>query len=119
LSLHFFVAEQAQRQIESARRELERMAARIGKGKSAQVLEQCEAHEALAGNNYYPLLWRFYASYRPTLFRIWQTIQMKTTSQDFSLENALTFILENEHSRAEWLPLLQNDEAKTRQLDLS
>lgn len=88
-------------------------------GKSAQVLEQCEAHEAHAGNNYYPFLWRFYASYRPTLFRIWQTIQMKATSQDFSLENALTFILKNEHSRAEWVPLLQKDEAKARKLDLS
>jgi hypothetical protein len=27
---------------------------------SAVLLEQCEAHAAEAGNNYYPYLWRFY-----------------------------------------------------------
>jgi hypothetical protein len=39
-------------------------------GKSRELLQQCDAHEAYAGNNYYPFLWRFYASHRPTLFRI-------------------------------------------------
>jgi hypothetical protein len=62
-------------------------------GKSVELLEQCDAHEAHAGHNYYPFLWRFYASYRPTLFRIWRAITMKTTSQDASLEHALAFIL--------------------------
>ena len=33
-------------------------------GNSTEVLEQCEAHEAHAGHNYAPFLWRFYASHR-------------------------------------------------------
>jgi TnpA family transposase len=74
-------------------------------GNSLELLEQCDAHEAHAGNNYYPFLWRFYASHRPTLFRIWRAITMRTTSQDGSLEHALAFILAHEHSRSEWLPL--------------
>jgi len=33
---------------------------------SAVLLEQCEAHAAQAGNNYYPYLWRFYQGHRST-----------------------------------------------------
>jgi TnpA family transposase len=86
--------------------------------KSAELLEQCDAHEAHAGHNYYPFLWRFYASHRPTLFRIWGAITMKTTSQDASLEHALAFILAHEHSRSEWLPLMAEYTAQPT-LDLS
>jgi len=32
-------------------------------------------------NNYYPFLWRLYASHRPTLFRIWRAITMKTPAR--------------------------------------
>ena len=86
-------------------------------GKGAEVLEQCEAHEAHAGNNHHPFLWRFFASHRPTLFRIWRAIKMKATSQDSSLEKALAFIMENEQSRAEWISL--TDESEKPKLDLS
>jgi hypothetical protein len=85
-------------------------------GRGAEVLEQCEVHEAHAGNNHNPFLWRFYASHRSTLFRIWRAIQMKTTSQDSSLEKALAFIMENEQSRTEWLSLEESGKPK---LDLS
>jgi len=85
-------------------------------GKSAEVLEQCEAREAHAGNNHHPFLWRFYATHRSTLFRIWRAIKMKTTSQDSSLEKALAFIMENEQSRMEWLSLKESGKPK---LDLS
>jgi hypothetical protein len=70
-------------------------------GHSTEVLAQCEAHEAHAGHNDFPFLWRFYASHRLTLFRIWRAIPMKATSQDASLEQALAFIFAHEHSRAE------------------
>jgi TnpA family transposase len=87
-------------------------------GNSTELLEQCDAHEAHAGNNYFPFLWRFYASHRPTLFRIWRAIPMKATSQDASLEQALAFILAHEHSRSEWLPLTAEPTAQPT-LDLS
>jgi hypothetical protein len=41
---------------------------------SAVLLEQCEAHTAQAGNNYYPYLWRFYQGHRSTLLRIWRAL---------------------------------------------
>jgi TnpA family transposase len=87
-------------------------------GKSTELLEQCDAHEAHAGHNYAPFLWRFYVSHRPVLFRIWRAIPMKTTSQDTSLEQALAFIFAHEHSRSEWLPLTAEHPGMTR-LDLS
>jgi hypothetical protein len=84
---------------------LQRLAAIDGvlAGKSTDVLQQCEAHEAHAGNNYYPFLWRFYASHRPTLFRIWRAVRLRSTSHDDSMEKALRFVLEHEPHRAEWL----------------
>jgi TnpA family transposase len=72
---------------------------------SAVLLEQCEAHEAQAGNNYYPYLWRFYQSHRSTMLRIWRVLSFRSTTQEKSLESALAFVLENEGVRNEWLPL--------------
>jgi hypothetical protein len=46
------------------------------------LLEQCEAHQAFAGNNYYPFLWRFYVSHRSTLFRLLSALEFESTSQD-------------------------------------
>jgi TnpA family transposase len=69
------------------------------------LLEQCEAHQAQAGNNYYPYLWRFYQNHRSTLLRIWHVLQFRSTTQDKSLETALALVLANETSRMEWLSL--------------
>src|ERR1700677_505104 len=69
------------------------------------LLEQCEAHQAQAGNTYYPYLWRFYQNHRSTLLRIWHVLQFRSTTQDKSLETALALVLANETSRMEWLSL--------------
>jgi hypothetical protein len=67
---------------------------------SAVLLEQCEAHAAQAGNNYYPYLWRFYQGHRSTLLRIWRALPFRSTTQEQSLETALALVLANEGSRA-------------------
>jgi TnpA family transposase len=72
---------------------------------SRVLLEQCEAHRAQAGNNYYPYMWRFYQSHRSTLLRIWRALTFRSTTQDTSLVKSLKFVLENETNRAEWLSL--------------
>lgn len=72
---------------------------------SGELLEQCEAHQAQAGKNYYPYMWRFYQSHRSTLIHIWRALRFRSTTEDISLERALAFILANETSRAEWLAL--------------
>jgi TnpA family transposase len=72
---------------------------------SRALLDQCEAHQAQTGNNYYPYMWRFYQGHRSTLLRIWHALKFRSTTQDTSLARALDLVLENETSRAEWLSL--------------
>ena len=72
---------------------------------SRVLLEQCEAHQAQVGNNYYPYMWRFYQSHRSTLLRIWRALKFRSTTQDTSLRKSLDIVLENETNRAEWLSL--------------
>jgi TnpA family transposase len=80
------------------------------------LLEQCEAHEAYADDNYAPFLWRFYASHRKTLFDLWRTLPLRASSQDTSVMEALAFVLKHQHSLKEWLPINAPDTAR---LDLS
>lgn len=72
---------------------------------SRVLLELCEAHQAQAGNSYYPYLWRFYQSHRSTLLRIWRVLRFRSTTHDTSLDNALAFVLANETIRTEWVSL--------------
>jgi TnpA family transposase len=50
------------------------------------IIERCEAHQAYAGNNYFPFLPRFYKNYRSTLFNFIESIKLISTSQDRSVE---------------------------------
>ncbi|MCH2232455.1 MAG: Tn3 family transposase [Crocosphaera sp.] len=68
-----------------------------------QLLNQCEAITAYKGNNYYPLLWRFYQSHRAAFFRLIKAVELQSTTTDNRLMNALNFLLENSHRRGEWL----------------
>ena len=74
-------------------------------GRSDEVIQQCDAHQAYAGNNYHPFLWRFYVSHRATLFRLLPALRIQSTSQDTSLVEALDFLRQHESNRGEWLPL--------------
>ena len=44
-------------------------------GDVRQLLASCEAIAAYNGDNYYPLMWRFYRSHRSTLFRLAHTLR--------------------------------------------
>jgi TnpA family transposase len=72
-------------------------------GDTSQLLEECEAVVAACGDNYQSLLWRYYRSYRSTLFRLIKHLAPSSTTQDQSLINALNFMLENEDRRSERL----------------
>lgn len=76
---------------------------------SEAVIEKCEAHLACAGNNYYPFLWRYFKSHRPTLFRLLKTLTLQSTTQDTALEAAVQFALSHERATAEFLPAAQLD----------
>lgn len=75
-----------------------------GYGTSTQLLEDCEKVNACYEDNYHILLWRYFRSYRSTLFSLARLLSPKSTSQDQSLINALSFMLERENLRSLFLP---------------
>ena len=72
-------------------------------GGGSTLLEQCQEIKAYNSDNYLPLVWRFYSRYRTVLFRLVQSLDIQSTSQDQSLIEALTFVLLQEHRRSKWL----------------
>jgi len=73
-------------------------------GGAARLREECAAIACYNDNNYLPLLWRFYSSHRPTLFRLARSLAAHSTTQDTSLTAALDFVLTHEQRKADQLP---------------
>lgn len=65
--------------------------------------EDCAAINAYSGDNYYPLLWKFFKSHRPTIYRMVRLLELSTTSEDRSLVEALALVLEHESRRGDWI----------------
>jgi TnpA family transposase len=91
---------------------------------SDELWKDCVAHLTYANDNYYPFLWDYYKTHRPTLFGIIKTVQLRTTSQEAALEQAVKFIVEHEETRADWLPPYHEEgrgskKERTPLLDLS
>ena len=78
----------------------------IAQGGVKELLNDCEAVNAYKGNNYLPLLWRFYKSHRSSFFRLVQALNLASTSTDERLITALRFLQDNSHRRGQWLPSL-------------
>jgi TnpA family transposase len=73
-------------------------------GDIRQLLASCEAIAAYNGDNYYPLMWRFYRSHRSTLFRLAHTLRFISTTRDTSVMQALEVVLANEDRTGDYLP---------------
>lgn len=67
------------------------------------LLAECEEHIAYAGNNYIPFLIRPYQPQRQLLLNCISLLELKTTSSDTSLINAIQFVLESRHSHKKYL----------------
>jgi hypothetical protein len=72
-------------------------------GDVRELLASCEAIEADQGDNYLPLMWRFYRSHRSTLFKLAQTLQLVSTTQDTSVLDALEVVLANQDRTSDLL----------------
>jgi TnpA family transposase len=69
-----------------------------------QLLNECEGVNAYKGNNYLPLIWRFYKSHRSAFFRLLNALKFESTSQEQTIIEAVKFIQSNAHRRTEFLP---------------
>lgn len=72
-------------------------------GGLAQLSAAHEAVSAYHGNNYLPLLERFYRSHRPTLFALVDALEMEPTTADRSVLDAVEFIRANRNRRGDWI----------------
>lgn len=79
----------------------------------SDLLEQCDAQLAYAGNNYFPFLPRFYRSHRAKLFRFLAAVPLYTSTQDESLVQAIAFIQAHSNSRKPWLSTTQVENSGT------
>ena len=68
-----------------------------------QLVAECEAVNAYRGNNYLPLIWRFYKSHRRAFFRLINALELQSTTNDCRLMDAVKFLLDNAQRRGEWL----------------
>lgn len=69
----------------------------------ALLLAECEEHIAYSGNNYIPFLLTPYQVQRPLLLNCLTLLDLKSTSADLALIQAIQFVLENRHSHKTWL----------------
>ncbi len=69
-----------------------------------QLLEECETAAACNSDNYLPLMWKFFKSYRSSCCQILDQLQLESTSQDQTLIKAIAFLSDNSHRRGEKLP---------------
>ena len=63
------------------------------------LAKRCETVSAWHRNNDLPLLWPIHAKGRSLLFRLLDLMQIRSATQDHSLLDALTFVVENRQAR--------------------
>ncbi|SHF22313.1 Transposase and inactivated derivatives, TnpA family [Seinonella peptonophila] len=74
-----------------------------------QILRDFESHLALSRDYYYLFLWRFYKSHRSTFFKITHSLPFRSTNQNTALEEAISFLLPHQHTRKEWISVVQEE----------
>lgn len=69
-----------------------------------QLSESHEAVSAHHGNNYLPLLDRYYRSHRSALFTLLDTVELEATTADRAVVDAVEFIRANRARTGEYIP---------------
>ncbi|MEK4282532.1 MULTISPECIES: Tn3 family transposase [unclassified Cytobacillus] len=98
------VAFQSEGSTEHRLKALEKM---IGGNRGQLVLENCENHLAYTGNNYFSFIWKHLKSNRSELIKMLESLELKSTTQNKGLEQAISFLLENKNKKSEWIPITQ------------
>lgn len=84
-----------------AGREIRELLTRRGGAEALQ--DDCAAINAYSGDNYYPMIWRFYKSHRATIFRMVRLLELSSTSEDQTLMEAISLVLQHENRRGDWI----------------
>ncbi|NJR46414.1 MAG: hypothetical protein HC775_11860 [Hyellaceae cyanobacterium CSU_1_1] len=62
-------------------------------GGSEKIRYQWEEVTAYNNDDYLPLLWQYYSNYRASLFKLIQGLELRSTTQNQSVIEAVTFLL--------------------------
>ena len=89
------------------------------------IVKRCDEHVALTSGDYRWFLPRVFRHPRTALLLLLESLPLTSTSADKSLERAVAFVIAHKTSKADWLPLIQEDtkdrvrETQAPALDLS
>src|SRR6266705_1523025 len=72
-------------------------------GGTEHLLEQCDQVSAHHGDRYQPLMKKFYGSHRKALFTVIKTLDLRSTTADQTLIDAMQFIVAHEQSPKQYL----------------
>jgi hypothetical protein len=76
------------------------------------ILALCDAHGAVAGNNYLSFLPSFYTGRRGALFLFLENLPLTSTTHDKSVTEAIAFLLAHKATRSDWLPIVREEARK-------
>ncbi|MBE9193783.1 Tn3 family transposase [Synechocystis sp. LEGE 06083] len=74
-------------------------------GGAEELLAECEELRAYNSQNHLSLMWRFYAPYRKVLFKLVRILDIRSTSEDSTLMDAMAFVLAHQEKRRKYLPM--------------
>ncbi|WP_374513805.1 Tn3 family transposase [Niveibacterium sp.] len=73
-------------------------------GGAQRLRETCAQVQAMSGSNYLPLVWKHFKSHRSILFRLAHLLDIRPTSQDRALLDALDVVKSHQDKhRVEWI----------------
>ena len=77
----------------------------VAEGGAEELLAECEEVRAYNSQNHLSFMWRFYAAYRKVLFKLVQMLDIRSTSEDSTLMDAMGFVLAHQDKRRKYLPM--------------
>jgi TnpA family transposase len=79
-------------------------------GKISELIEDCRKHLGLTGDKHFGWVLKPYNNKRGLLFNLLDNLNILSTSEDKSIENALRFIKYHRSSHKNWIEIADNDE---------
>jgi TnpA family transposase len=74
-----------------------------------KLLSMCQAYLKYSNKNHLPFMLPLYRNHRATLFRAMSILSIEATTKDKDVLNALAFIRTHQKTKAEWLPIIDED----------
>lgn len=74
-----------------------------------ETIFQCEQYLAHARDNYLPFMFKLYQNKRYVLFQLLEQIQLRSASQDKSLEKAAAFIIKHRQNKQKTINIVASD----------